>query len=507
MKKCTHRIMSLLCAAVLLLAVVLPGISTPVLGASHSGSCKFSDYVYQADAHKATAPQSVSELIEKASSSDILAKLDYQNFSLPYGEAFGDVVVEDADALNGHAAKLSYAGRAPSGEAGLTGAMIISEKLELLSMSYEPESYDGLVVKAIPTAELQANAGNGYVLYKADNVKVMAAPKDSGNILQMFSCTGFQVNLDAYKDALSKKTVDVYLSMKVTGNVTNTTDNTPAYYIDSIIITKSDALESADVDCGTMVGTCIYGCGKTDVKPASDKHVQVFDASSFTLAYGELFEDKVITDKDSVMGSAVQYAAYPRRNETTQHLIMGEGKFLNIGTDKEDIAKLFPEELKADGKYHTYKLSFDSLAISSDAGLIYLLNDWGMQNAGLLAALKEYKGKAVDIYVSMKITGNIYGEGTSSSSAENWPVYCIDKVTVVSPCSFGEYTEADGVKSHSCNVCGLKEYAVGSGTPDEGGEDDGPVKTGDNMPLALVAATMLVSFCAMVTLAHKRKEQ
>ncbi len=446
---------------------------------------------------------------------DILAKFDYQNFVLPYGAGVGDMVVADSESVTGYAAMLSYAGRAPSNDAGLINAMIRTEG-QTLNMYMNTSE---IPVGQFTVQQLQANAqAGGYMVYKFDNVTALPEAAEN-NYLYMFDCWGFQIPVNGIKDVLAGQKVDVYLSLKVTGDVTNTTDNTPAYYIDRVVIAKANPKTPVNGDeCvfgnyvyqgdatatspGTMVGTCIYGCGKTDVKPASTAHVHVFDASSFTLAYGDLFGDKIVADKDSVMGSAVEYSAYNRRNEKDQHLIMSEGKYLIIGTDKEVIAELYPEDLKTDGKYHVYKFSFDSLEISTDASLIYLLNDWGMQNTGLLAALKEYKGKAVDLYVSMKITGNIDGANTSPDSADNWPTYYIDKVMVVGPCSFGDFTEADGVRYHTCSVCGLTEYESV-----DGGNDDGPVKTGDNTPLILLVATILISFCAVAVMLNKRKEQ
>ncbi len=626
MKNSNFRIVSLLCAVALLLPVVIPCLGTTAYGAGIANHThQYGNYEYQGDYKVNTLdftakdlldkyvtlpvqPTSASDLIARAGN-DVLASFGANDFSLPFGATYGDTVVSDEGALGGYAAKLSYADRvAGGGDAGLTGAMIITEKLELLGMSFVPSTYEGLLVKAITTAELQENSGDGYVLYKADNVKPMAEAKESGNILQMFSCTGFQVNLDAYKEELNGKTVDVYMSMKVTGNVTSTGSDSPAYYIDSIVITESTALEKVDsdvlysfgasaftfsngestgtvvedsdssigtavkrvftstptlefhayggntytgsdfgkitdlkagqgyqlhrfsvtnanftgatmlymfddwqlqsdtiraaliacngmnidvyvslkvsddaltfyidsviitkantvtevvnykpIDYGTMVGTCIYGCGATDTKPASDRHVQIFDANSFTLQYASTNGDKVVADTDSVMGSAVMYASYPRRSEDTQHLIMGEGKFLDIGTDKATVARLHAEDLIADGNYHIYKFSFSSLDLGTSPSLIYVLNDWGMQNPSLLTALKAYQGQAVDILLSMKVTGNPDGTGTNSLMETNWPVYYIDKIMISEPCSVGYYSGT--TPNRTCSKCGLTEYA------------------------------------------------
>jgi len=238
---------------------------------------------------------------------------------------------------------------------------------------------------------------------------------------------------------------------------------------------------------GSYTGTCAYGCGKTDVVAATDAHVKSFKAADiFTFAYNGTFEDQVVTDSDSVVGSAVQYAAYPRRNENTNWLIMGPGKSVMMYTtgSTEKIFEMTGEELKVNQGYQLYKFSYENFSISDNPGVIYMFGDWGLQSAALANTLKTYKGKSFDMYLSMKITGDIYGENLSADSSENWPVYRIDRVMLAELCSFGDYTSdnngtcaLNGTKSHSCSVCGLTEYIMepDSANPENHNWDEGIV--------------------------------
>ncbi len=608
MKNINLRIVSLLCAVALLLPVVIPCLGTTAYGADIANHThQYGNYEYQGDykvntldftakelLNKYAAPTTAGELLQ-AAGSDVLASYGYGSISLPNAESKGDSVVEDAGALDGHAAKFSYSeGR----------DALIRSGSKTLDLRMYGTSDDNELIGQLTITDLQANAGKGgYTLYKFDNVTLLS----DISVFYLFECWSLNLYPGSYAGSLLGQTVDVYLSLKVEGDVTDPTTN-PAYYIDSVIFTKSTALESANydvlysfgasaftfsygestgtvvedsdssigtavkrvftstptlefhayggntytgsdfgkitdlkagqgyqlhrfsvknanftgatmlymfddwqlqsdtiraaliacngmnidvyvslkvsddaltfyidsviitkantvtevvnykpIDYGTMVGTCIYGCGATDTKPASDRHVQIFDANSFTLQYASTNGDKVVADTDSVMGSAVMYASYPRRSEDTQHLIMGEGKFLDIGTDKATVARLHAEDLIADGNYHIYKFSFSSLDLGTSPSLIYVLNDWGMQNPSLLTALKAYQGQAVDILLSMKVTGNPDGTGTNSLMETNWPVYYIDKIMISEPCSVGYYSGT--TPNRTCSKCGLTEYA------------------------------------------------
>ena len=221
----------------------------------------------------------------------------------------------------------------------------------------------------------------------------------------------------------------------------------------------------------TRTGACIYGCGKTETVDASFEHVTMYKASDiFTFAYGSTFEDQVVADSNSAVGSAVQYAAYPRRNETNNCLILSSGKTIKIATNgspEVTYGQLKGEDLIVGQGYQLYKISIDSIQISDSASFVYIFNDWGLQSTKLAQIMKNNKGKALDIYISMKVTGNVDGKDLSADSSENWPVYWIDSVYVVTPCSYNGYDAtcvAGDVQCHICSICGLTEYIQSEGT-------------------------------------------
>ena len=72
--------------------------------------------------------------------------------------------------------------------------------------------------------------------------------------------------------------------------------------------------------------------------------------------------------------------------------------------------------------------------VSSMNKFLYIFDDWGFQIPLLPADLAHMKDKPVDLYLSMKVTGDV-----SCEDAENYPVYSIDRVVAVERCeSFGE---------------------------------------------------------------------
>ena len=237
-------------------------------------------------------------------------------------------------------------------------------------------------------------------------------------------------------------------------------------------------LDAAGENLGSLTGTCVYGCGKTNTIGASASHVKSYKATDiFTFAYGDLFEDKTVMDSDSVVGSAVQYAAYPRRNENTNWLVMAGNTSIMMATtaSSEMFFEMKGEDLKANQGYQLYKFSFENFTISDNPGVIYMFGDWGLQSSTLATVLKSYKGKTFDMYLSMKITGDIYGKTVTTDSSENWPVYYIDRVFFVDDCSFGNYTSdhnatcvAAGTQSRSCSICGQLEYAMEPGSAGTG---------------------------------------
>ncbi len=151
------------------------------------------------------------------------------DFRLPLAEfGSGDVVVDDSTSAYGKAVMLSYEARKKyDGE----GNGMIREPGKLLRMYTDT----AILVGEWTSAQLQENSNGGkYVVYEFKNLNLTGS-----KFMYMFDCWGFQIPMEKLTGALEGKNVDVKVSMKVTGDVTNREENTPCYFIDFISVTES----------------------------------------------------------------------------------------------------------------------------------------------------------------------------------------------------------------------------------------------------------------------------
>ncbi len=179
---------------------------------------------------------------------DIVIAFTADDFHLPYAEVCGDAVVEDAESSVGKAACLSYDKRAATNDGGLMNSMIRVDNAHNMYI-YNKDTGDNIEVGSIGADKLNANAeAGGYAIYKFDDVAMM--PEAGNYYIYMFDCWGFQLPLSEENvNALVGQTLDVYISMKVTGNVASTTEgSTPTYYIDRIVFAKSTSVAGGPHD-------------------------------------------------------------------------------------------------------------------------------------------------------------------------------------------------------------------------------------------------------------------
>ena len=167
----------------------------------------------------------------------VLYTFTADDFRLPYSPDNGDGVFEDADSSTGKAAVLSYAKRLELGDKGMVNAMLRTGT-QTLAIYSQGDPY--VLVGEISIAQLRENSNKGgYTTYAFYNIDLM--PAEGDYFIYIFDCWGFQVRFtDEQKANLRGKFVDFYLSLKVTGDVANSEDNTPTYYIDKITIAESD---------------------------------------------------------------------------------------------------------------------------------------------------------------------------------------------------------------------------------------------------------------------------
>ena len=391
----------------------------------------------------------------------ILVSLTADDITLAYGT---DSVEADAASEVGKAAVISYEKREATGDAGLMNALIFGDGK---NMNLHVNDSSGTQVGVITIETLRANQGSGeYVIYKFADVKLLTQDSN-GTFVYPFSCWGVQFHFNGYVDQLRDKTVDLYLSMKIDGNVSSN----PTYYIDRFVIAESVPSHSKCVfsnytynadatqgTLGTLTGTCVYGCGATDTIHA-EGHVSMFKVSdSFNLMYSG---DKMVYDTESIVNSAAEYAA---ANGKYNYLV---NKNVELCTNTDGVLGTVPmSELKTNAGYQIYKISLKNVNVTGS--FVYLFGDWGLQSSALAAKLKEYNGKDVDVYLSLKINGQL---SVAESDTENLPVYYLDRIMLVDPCIFGEYTAdnnatcvADGTLGRTCSVCGLEEHIIDAGT-------------------------------------------
>jgi hypothetical protein len=114
-----------------------------------------------------------------------------------------------------------------------------------------------------------------------------------------------------------------------------------------------------------------------------------------------------------------------------------------VNSDKtwDGISYLGVDDLITDGKYHLYKIN-DVAPIKRDYyETMYMFNDESLQIPSFASRLTYYKDRAIDMYVSMKITGDI-----TLADAYNLPVFYIDRIIVTDGAK--ELFPGTGVEGH-----------------------------------------------------------
>lgn len=396
----------------------------------------------------------------------IIADLNTTNFYLPYG----DPVADDASAHTGKAAFFSYDRRAATGNAGLMNA-VIRTGAKTLDLRMQIEGVSDEVVGSMSIARLNANARGGeYVLYKFADMKLVPAKGETAHKFYMFECWGFQVDLAGYVDQLVGKDVDVYLSLKVTGDVSDSVTNTPAYYIDRIIIADPTAEEPE----ATEPETPAYKEESVLYKYTAAGNVK------FNRAYG----DPVVTDNASGEGSVAMYS-YAWRMENARNAdgsvdtgrvnAMIRAEHLRFYRSNSDyVGEILAADMQLasrTGQYVTYK--FANVPVKNENGeypsMFYMFDCWGFQ-IPISAYSDTLSDKTVNIYLTMKITGNVASRGADA------PAYYIEKVVLTDAATdYAEHTHSysdmvyidENTHGRICLTCGATERSE-HGTWDDG---------------------------------------
>ena len=282
-------------------------------------------------------------------------------------------------------------------------------------------------IKNIPYSEIKQDSG--YQFYKV-----------TYDVPENITAAGKQTYLDwrccnktIVKDlmAYSGKTVDIYISMKVTDVYTRASDNAILgnVYVDQMILVDS---------CQNyQVGSSCSVCGdKITVNP--EAHIVKTYGTSF-LGGGS---HTVIDDTAAYSGKAAQYAAVFDFTKVAQiPLFRYDTECVINGVDNHymELGHLVPGDLIIDGEYHTYSFTTSLPATGMGNGnTVYFTDGWTVQNATMARDLKALAGQTVTVTISMKIEGDL-------SAA----TITVDKMQIIGSCD--DYVSADGT---FCTKCG-----------------------------------------------------
>lgn len=216
--------------------------------------------------------QATEDWVDPIPAERIIYDIRAKNIHLPNAERAGDALIADLDSPFGEAVRFSYADRAAVNDQGLMDAMryVGDQAMKLRVYCTEPAEDRELLV--ISQAQLRANSQGGkYVTYHVEDVTLFTNTNQA--YLYMFDCWSLQVHLtEAQREAIMNQQVDIYMSLKVTGDFSVTEGNTVSYYIDRIVIaTAEEGTEQHDHEIGTWQrandytheASCqIPGCGE-----------------------------------------------------------------------------------------------------------------------------------------------------------------------------------------------------------------------------------------------------
>lgn len=368
-------------------------------------------------------------------------------------------------------------------------AFTVTEKRGLtLSVSKEPGVER--VIGEIPYSDLSANANDGkYHLYAFKDVTCIAGCTEN-SVIYLFDWALQNKGMPAKViHGLNSEPVDLYLSMKIDGDLTgNEKWNLPVYSIDRMILVTSCAcytfdsyVSNNDATCkdgtksgtcpvcgayatvtdvgtrkghqftnyvsnnnatidteGTKTATCDYGCGTThtlyesggtlpkELAKLDPSKVFVFSYEEFT---GEVYQ--VEDDPQSVTGKAIVIRAAEQggQNNNPYRVTPTNPLHIALWSSRETvICDLYGEDLHQDGRYHLYKIEDISVLNEDRYNFIYLFTTWELRSYTLPKILLQngLKGEKIDFYLSMKIEGDV-----SCNDRDNMPVYYIDRIIIV----------------------------------------------------------------------------
>ncbi len=286
--------------------------------------------------------------------------------------------------------------------------------------------YDSGVEQKIGTISSDAlKIGQGYQIHKFTfNVP---ANSTNGNFLFIMSNWQFQSTQLCYDlAAYAGQTVELYISMKVTGP---DSDGYYALYIDRVAIaTVCDYQE-------TETGVACAICGRLDELRSmmAKDHGIIRDYSTFNT---DANEKTVYVDDDEAFGGKA--VCHTTANPTISINRYDVGSGLGDGHASLKIGSLTKDDLKIDLGYHIYQFTYEVPAETTAGNTFYIMPNWQLNNSTFCADFAAFAGKTVEVYLSMKVTAN---------ADSTYSIY-VDRVALESHCE--DHADENGI----CTICG-----------------------------------------------------
>ncbi len=349
-----------------------------------------------------------------------------------------------------------------------------------------------------------------YHLYKLEDVVVNLG----GAKTKMF-CFDESLRVDFANLAhLVNKRVDIYISFKVEGDLVfvHGAPNTPTYYIDRVLLVEkcnehlcetytynaaAKAYEGICENCGKKVSRDVAGelpQEFMDTLAAMDSNLfhvydyAVADLNPTTNPYATRFNDPDSAMEESLQLHSAKMSAGQRANEYIFNGNKPMPMTSVVSGKHETVGSISADDLNAnsgDGKYHLYRMRGVPIPEGQTSTYIF-----GGAMTNFFADLKALSltGNTMDVYLSMKVEGDV----TGMSGDSQLPVYYIDRMIVVDLCE--NYMEGEKVLaskstcyqgttySFHCTACGrtLMQEDIDSRLPHDFGpyvlQSDGKTK-------------------------------
>lgn len=222
---------------------------------------------------------------EEIDEEKIIFTIPAEKFRFPYNEMCSDGVYEDADSTLGQAAVISYADRSATGDNGLIKALTPANTLAFYCFGQTIKENNPIGEPTI--SELKAVAQqDGYAVLLFQDVELFPEPGDY--YAYIFDCWGLQIPFSADQvNSCVGELVDVYLSMKITGSISDPVNDPLVYYIDKIVVCEPTA--------GDQVHECTYGDWITD----ADTHTRTCTGCGMSEKAAHKWDNGVVSKEAS----------------------------------------------------------------------------------------------------------------------------------------------------------------------------------------------------------------